>query len=234
MAAGFLCTLSVVTQWTRGAVIVDDAADAALDANNTVESTNNTQNRVGESTSNGFGRAAIYPFQLPSLGAVTNPFTSASLSVVVGSISSNLPAGTVIDLDGLPSRATPTALGADYSATPSTAGNAIQAGSDAFLPTTVSTGTKTTSSSGSANLLGYLNEHYASGAGAGQYVFLRVEPSSVSNGAAGYNIDANESGPSFAPTITYTALPEPATLGLLSLCGAGLLGRRRRAAGGSK
>lgn len=129
-------------------------------------------------------QVSVFVFQLPNLGAVANPFLTASATITTGSNTNNpfqFSDGNYYDLYGLGARATSAIAGSDFfiGASDGTDATIIQNdlltnsqdGGNNGLPagTAVTTGV-----SGSANLLGYLNAQYASGAGAGQFVFLRI------------------------------------------------------------
>jgi hypothetical protein len=224
MAVGLLLVAGGSATQANAATIVSSTADAGVQ----FPTGGTAEVSAGTETSNAFrvgfsgtaGRAGVYPFLLPNVGAIAAPFTAASVNFYAGSSpTATLPAA--INLDGLSPRSTATVVGTDYSA----AATSIQA---AFLPTAGTTGNYTTSATGSAALLAYLNTAYAGGTGAGSYVFLRLAPASQGTSSfTGYNIATAEAGnTSQRPTITYTAVPEPAALGLLG--GAALLTLRRR------
>ena len=179
---------------------------------------------------NNFGtlNTIVLPFLLPSLGATANPFTSASFSITQdGSI--NTFSSINIDLYGLGVRATSTIVGSDFYAgagdsTDATllVQNFIQ--SDSGSPNT--TGTIYTSSA--VPITDYLNAAYASGAGAGQYAFIRLNVNSLPGDffkTIGFLSGDAGTG---APSLTFTAVPEP-SLFVLAVPGlVALLGVRRR------
>jgi hypothetical protein len=177
------------------------------------------------------GRAAVYAFQLPDLGAVANPFLSASFSFGVGGIDTNT-ATTLVngDLYGLGSRTSSTVATGDYylgSGDDTTDATKLQ---DSILAAGVTTAnsTVTTDVAGSAALLAYLNSEYAGGAGVGEFVFLRLSPDkAITVNATGYNVYTANEATNPKPTITYEAIPEPASLGLFGLAGMALVRRRR-------
>jgi hypothetical protein len=183
---------------------------------------------TGVDNTNG-GRNAVYVFELPNLGAIPNPFSSASLSFGVAGIDAN----TAVDADlyGLSRRdATPSIVVADYYF-----GNAADPTDATRLQTTILTPTTTpnsivvTDATGSANLMAFLNAQYDGGAGAGQFVYLRLNVDGGLTAVRGYNVHtANDPDPAKRPTIEYTAVPEPASLALFAAAGVALAWGRRR------
>ena len=91
-----------------------------------------------------------------------------------------------------------------------------------------------TDATGDANLLGHMNTAYAGGAGAGQFIFLRLSYGSDTFATVqdNYNINMAEADGAgeFAedPVIFFTAVPEPTTAGLFALGSLLLLGYRSR------
>lgn len=130
--------------------------------------------RIGGSGS-GVDSAGIFPFELPVLQPGES-ITGASLKVNLESISGS-PSG-VIDLYGIDYRATSGvdtnndfyegSYGGDFTAEPLEGG---------FASLSSPAGLLTTDSSGSDNLVTFLNTQYAAGAEGGDYIFLRLNPS---------------------------------------------------------
>lgn len=123
--------------------------------------------------------AIVLPFQIPNLGAVSNPFTDANLGVMVHEVGTG-PTTTDIDLYAVRTDPNPAILTDDYyngSAPDPTPGVAlIQEG---FLNASGPVGfvgapNNFTDAAGDAALLTYLNNAYDGGSGAGDYVFLRL------------------------------------------------------------
>lgn len=149
-------------------------------------------------------RCTIYVFQLPDLGALAAPFRSANFrfhtSATQGSLKDN-------DLYGLGRRSSPEVLGTDYygqtgMADPSDAVR-LQSG---ILTSVTPLGLVNTSLSGSAELLNYLNEQYDSGAGIGEYVFLRLNTAEAKTGINRATLTMSEgSVVTTRPRISYTA-----------------------------
>lgn len=160
----------------------------------------------------GDGRNAVINFKLPDLGAVSNPFTSATLTVNLESLTSvdgfsfnvdlyafpprpgfNLPVlGTLVYYESDPPDPTPgmTLIQTDL----------ITGGSGAAV------GLYSTGAAGSSNLLSYLNAQYAGGSGIGEFVFFRLNPD-ADNGSIveSYNLtSADGSIAANRPTITFT------------------------------
>ncbi|MGJ8696584.1 MAG: hypothetical protein ACSHYF_09720 [Verrucomicrobiaceae bacterium] len=117
-------------------------------------------------------RCTVYVFQLPDLGAVTNPFQEASFTYHVVDKSGGLRGH---DLYGLGRRASPTVLTGDFYSQSATAdptdATRIQ---QTIMNDSTPLGLVSTTAGGSANLVSYLNSQYAGGAGIGEYVFLRI------------------------------------------------------------
>jgi len=163
-------------------------------------------------------RCVVYVFQLPNWGAVTNPFLSASFTF--NFISKNISGIRNYDLYGLGARDNGMVLTNDYYAT-----NAVADPTEATrLQTSILTsgtalGLVSTSAGGNAGLLAYLNGQYAAGAGAGKYVFLRLNSASVKSGSSYATLTMSEGGTT-APTdtrpqINFTAI-KPNTAPMLA------------------
>jgi hypothetical protein len=154
-------------------------------------------------------RCVVYVFELPAWGSVTNPFTSASFRFNCISKNSTLRS---YDLYGLGRRASGAVLAGDYYAT-----NAVADPTDAtrlqtgILDNGTATGLVTTSPGGDDNLLAFLNGQYAAGAGAGQYVFLRLNTTTPKSGISYATVTMSEGGveapTDTRPRIDFIAIP---------------------------
>ena len=119
----------------------------------------------------------VLPFQLPNFGGVANPFLTADLGIMVYEIGSG-PTTTDVDLYAVRVDSDPAILTTDWYNGSAFDPNAtlIQ---ESFLTPASSAGyvgapNNHTNATGDANLVSYLNAAYASGAGAGDFVFLRL------------------------------------------------------------
>lgn len=173
-------------------------------------------------TNNAGQTAAVFVFQLPDLGNVANPFASATFTATLQSSNAPFsfnPYSHALDLYGVASRAVGTVLASDFylggtggETTPGT--SLIQArfidgttspgyttNSDSFAPGT----NFPTSPSGSNALVTYLNAQYAGGAGAGRFVFLRVNSNYQNGSYSGVTLYSGDAASAAnRPAITYT------------------------------
>ncbi len=183
-AAGATHTDTVVITITEPVVPPDNVlfselSDASPISNGTMGSTANDpavfSGRAGASP--GVNRSPVFVFQLPDLGDVSNPFTTAAFACNLINLNNSTPTANV-DLYGLPRRPATTVAASDYfgdSELDSTAAvTRLQDNFVSFSPTPVFPSMPTTNTAGSAALADYLNAQYASGAGANQYVFIRL------------------------------------------------------------
>ena len=148
----------------------------------------------GGSGSPALDRSAVYVFQLPNLGAVADPFTTAKFQFNLSSKSGSVPN---VDLYGLGRRASATVLASDYYGETTTVdptdATLIQ---NNILTSAIATGVR---SSSSTALINYLNAQYAAGAGAGQYVFLRFSTKTAAIGANRYGLTSADGGIAGSP-----------------------------------
>lgn len=164
----FTLTVSGPTEFLLSA-----AQDAGIKENLAVVDAAKTTTLLGTvGSSPRVDRCTIYVFQLPDLGPIAAPFVTASLTFEYAGKQGTLHAN---DLYGLGRRASPAVLGSDYHGKTS----AVDASDATLLETDILTdatplGLINTSPSGSSALRDYLNAQYASGAGAGQFVFIRL------------------------------------------------------------
>lgn len=197
----------------------------------TVQDNGNWNVSVGEWFGSGLTTAVI-PFQLPNFGAVADPFTSASFGVNLYQIGN----ATVTDLDLYAVRvsSSPQIATTDWynGSAPDPNATLIQASFLTPASTTTSVGPESgpnnlTDAAGSAALLAYLNSAYNGGAGAGQFVFLRVSYGSDSF-AAGWDAyqftTRNAALDGDAPVINFTSsAPAIAPNGTYTLSGTGVI-----------
>ena len=169
---------------------------------------------AGTAGSTGKERCPVIPFQLPDFGAVTNPFLSASFSCNISSYTGT-PVGNT-DLYGLGRRASATVLTNDYWAGTS----AVDPTDATFLQGNLLLAPPATGivASSVAALANYLNAQYAGGAGAGQFVFLRLSTDTAQSGVDRWVITSAEGGAANTnnwPQINYTLLPTNAPVDTL-------------------
>jgi len=160
----------------------------------------------------GDGRNAVINFKLPDLGAVSNPFESAWLTINLESRTNVDGFDFNLDLYAFPPRPgfqlPVLGTGVYYESgadDPNTAMTLIQkdliAGGSAAAP-----GRYSTNTAGSNNLVDYLNAQYAGGIGVGEYVFFRLNPD-ADNGAVIESFDltsADGANPVNRPAISFT------------------------------
>ena len=184
---------------------------------------------------------AVFFFQLPDLGSVSAPFSTATLSIGFSAYAGGGQNGIIADIYGLGVQATKTAQNSMYFVGANdTTGGVTKIADDFLSSSSYSANSLITTSVASSALADYLNAAYANGANAGKYVVLRISPESASQltGASGYNL-ASFSNATIAPFITYSvaAIPEPSAIaaifGLAVLGCAGILRMRRNAVGKS-
>jgi hypothetical protein len=184
------------------ALIYGETSDTEVRDDGVVSATTATGLLAGGSGTPALDRSAVFVFRLPNLGAVANPFTTAKFQFHLSSKSGTPPNA---DLYGLGRRAGPTVLASDYYGETTTSDP-----TDAtlilnnFLTSTTGNGVVSTSATAFRN---YLNAQYASGAGAGQYVFLRLSSDTPATGANRFNLTSANGGvagsPDTRPQILY-------------------------------
>ena len=206
----------------------DDAAAVYEAGPNTFSSLrqNDTLIRVGrQGTGASAHQAAVFPFQLPNLGAVAAPFSNAeflfNLEGKEGVAAFNL------DLYGLPSRATSAVLPAGSSTTDpgdffmgtflggpaNDAAPGVVKLHDNIATATTPDGTVRSKPEGSRQLTAWLNAQYNQGAGAGRWVFLRLSADAVPASTHRYIVStANHATPANRPRLRYNFTPTPLTL----------------------
>lgn len=136
---------------------------------------NSSELNVGQSGAGAdpYDRVAVMVFQLPDLGSINDPFQLARFQGHLTQSVSNDGVGG--DLYGIGRRDTPEILNADYFGLSDIADPEAELLQDDLLTEGLPTDSPFfTSAAGSANLVAFLNEQYAGGSGAGDYVFLRL------------------------------------------------------------
>ncbi|MGB6220314.1 MAG: PEP-CTERM sorting domain-containing protein [Haloferula sp.] len=162
-----------------------------------------------------------------------DPFTSASFSVEFKSTKNMVDGQPNVDLYALASRSTTAITGADhYSGVYQTDGSVGVALQDDYLtPSTAVETVYVTGAGANASLLAYLNSAYDGGNGIGNFAVIRLSTDGVVGTDVRYNTTTSEGAiaadnASLAPTINFTAVPEPSAPILLG--GAALLLGLRR------
>ncbi len=196
-----LVTIAAFTPLTgHAANIYGDASDTDIREDGSLSAVTGTSLQPGGSGSPALDRSAIYVFQLPSLGAVANPFTNAKFQFDVSSKTGTAP---TVDLYGLGRRASSAVLASDYYGETTTAdptdATFLQ---NNILTSATAVGLAATNSAGGTALNTYLNTQYASGAGAGQYVFLRMSTETAATGANRFALSSADNA-SGKPQIIY-------------------------------
>ena len=218
LCVGILCAGEVPA---RGDLMQADGADnLALSDGSVSGDVNAWAGRVGEYYGN--GSSLVIPFQLPTLGA-GEMFATASLEMLlyelVGSPEYN------VDIYGLGSRTEASVLSGDfYWGALDGSATLIQ---NNFATPASSAGSYSTDAAGDTALAAYLNAQYAGGAGAGDFVFIRLsmDVASAPAGNIAYVFTTQDAGGAGEkPQILYTAaIPEPSTLALITIGMGGIL-----------
>lgn len=231
----FLIIASVPLQ---AALIIGETADAIVSSTGAgaqgsglnVQNGTNTQIRTGRWTLGpGQNFATVYPFQLPNLGAIANPFTSAMVTFNLNSIDNTPVTDYGADLYGIDARVANTVVTSDFYFGAATDPFATKL-EDSYLTSGSAFGAIT-----SVDFAAWLNTQYAGGANAGNFVFLRISAdgsSAISDVSNGYLIATADAGAN-QPFLTYTSIPEPSTFVLIGLCLIGMVGYSRRCSSSS-
>ncbi|MBK1825464.1 BNR-4 repeat-containing protein [Haloferula rosea] len=199
-----------------------DVADASVKEDPSVTDVSSQTTLLGAGGSSPWvDRCTVYVFQLPDLGAVADPFLTASFRFNMESKQGSLMDN---DLYGLGRRSSPEVLASDYYGQTSTGdptdATRLEAG---ILTDATPLGAIRTSAGGDSALLDYLNEQYDSGAGIGEYVFLRLNTAEPKAGINRATLTMAESGDegsrprivyssSSGPTVTMVVLGSPEDL----------------------
>ncbi|MDA7880792.1 hypothetical protein N9A94_00625 [Akkermansiaceae bacterium] len=148
-------------------------------------------------------RCTVFVFQLPDLGPGANPFNFAELNFNMVSKSENLRG---YDLYGLGRRSGSLVLPSDfYSQSPDPDPSDATRVQQTIMNNSTPVGLVSTTAGGRANLRSYLNTQYAGGAGAGEYVFLRINTRAPKNGINSALLTMSEGEAAFRPRINYQA-----------------------------
>ncbi len=202
-------TVTVLPPGVVAGTLFSNAADCSITEAPAIERlTSPTVDLGARGSSPWVERCTVYVFQLPNLGMVANPFTEASFTFnyveKTGTLRGN-------DLYGLGRRTAPTVLTTDfYSQSPTADPTDATRLQQTILSNSTPTGPVSTSAGGNANLVNYLNAQYAGGAGAGQYVFLRINTRDTKSGVSSATLTMSEGGaagpPDTRPRLTYQAM----------------------------
>jgi hypothetical protein len=174
----------------------------AGDGGGTVAAQTSAELHVGNANNGGSAYSPVYAFLLPDVGAVANPFTTATFTVGLSTATSTF-GGNNVDVYGLTARTASIILAGDAycGANDTTGATKLH---DNWVNLNVSpapaTGLRTVSN---AALVAYLNTQYASGAGAGKYVFIRLSPDSAGNSWKNIKFAASEytANPAWRPRL---------------------------------
>lgn len=224
--------LFVVHPLAEGASIFSDANDGFLEVRDNLPPQNpwpqvhpDTFGDFDAQVGEWFGAGLVttlLPFQLPDFGAVSDPFESADLGIMVYNIGGSTV--TDIDLYGVRVDPSPAISVNDWYSGSAADPNATLIQESFLTPASpagfVGAPNNNTDATGDANLRSFLNDAYAGGAGAGQYVFLRLSygADGFASGFDAYQLTVREAGQQGEwPVITYTAVPEPTSIALVSL-----------------
>ncbi|TWU28637.1 hypothetical protein [Bythopirellula polymerisocia] len=168
---------------------------------------NNASLEVGQTGTAPYDRAAVIPFQLPNFGEVDDPFLSAHFEGFLTQTATQN--GVTAALYGLDRRPTAEILDSDYyglTGAPDPNATLLQEG---FLRPDMDLNAPFYSNSGgNKNLLSFLNDQYAGGEGAGEYVFLRANTNEDSNQRWVF-ASGNDADESLRPQLRYLTVPEP-------------------------
>ena len=157
-----------------------------------LQNLNAPQVRVGRfTTGDGISVTAVYVFELPDLGLVADPFTTADLEFTFLALDPVAAAPDYnADLFGIDARPLPDVDATiDFFAGPGPDPDATSLQEDILTPTT------DFGRINSVDIAAYLNAQYDGGAGIGQFVFLRFspdyDPGTIIDDRDGYLIAAN-------------------------------------------
>ena len=226
LGTALLLSLSLLEPFAGATVITGNTADNELQAaGGGTPGADPTATAIRIGASAGAGRDAIFIFQLPDLGLVSNPFATANLSLTfINKTNSTAYNVDLWGLDGSTSSTTTIPVNSFFNGSSSDPNYFLI--QDDFLVTVTNNTTYTTSG---PNLAAFLNGEYAGGANIGKYVFIRANPDTTPTGTNGYNLaTADSTTTAFQPVINYTAIPEPGSTLLLALGFSAVWVTRRR------
>ena len=205
-------------------VSVADILTINADGNDTTWRSNGSSVWVGQSTARVGGEQAgsynshVMPFLLPTL-PVGHAISDVNITAIVDSTSNLDLVGEYVDIEGIRTSATSGTLATDVSGT--VIANDLYELTAGFPTGTVIFG------AGTAGFTSYIQGLYDAGK-AGEYVFLSLTPGAVpANNSRYFTIQSGNGGTAPALNIT-TAIPEPATLGLIGAVAGAMIFIRRR------
>ncbi|MGC6467209.1 MAG: hypothetical protein ACON38_19345 [Akkermansiaceae bacterium] len=213
LASPIIFTVTVLEPGLISGILLSQSSDCAIKETPAIEKVSDAIVDVGaRGASPWVERCAVYVFELPDLGAVSDPFQEADFVFEFVGKNSSLRGH---DLYGLGRRADATVEAGDYYSQTSTIdptdATRLQ---QSILTNSTPLGLVRTSGGGSSNLVNYLNAQYAGGAGVGEYVFLRINTRAPKSGLNYAMLTMSEGGVSgpvdTRPRITYQANdPDP-------------------------
>lgn len=181
----------------NAANLFGNAGDTDVRDDGVVLASNSTSLLPGGSGTPALDRASVFVIQLPNLGAIANPFNSGTFRFHLAGKNGTPPN---LDLYGLGRRPSSAVLAGDYYGETATVdptdATLLQ---NNILTASSANGVISSSSTGSTALRNFLNAQYASGAGAGQFVFLRLSSDSPATSANRYTLTSADGGNSGAP-----------------------------------
>jgi hypothetical protein len=176
----------------------------------------------------GLHSVSVFVFQLPDLGP-NGVFTAASFTINV--VTGNNTPPVAGHLDGLGSRSTSTVVMGDYFSGPAPDPTDATRIMTNFIPNTGNVANGATFSVSGTALVDYLNAQYASGAGVGRFVLLRISGNGWTDASSLEFASADNANAALRPSIDYsfTVIPEPgAAAGLAGVAALGAVALRRR------
>lgn len=186
-------TVTVLPSGLTSGTMLSEAADCSVTENPSIEKLSSATVDVGaRGNSPWVERCTVYVFQLPDLGAVVDPFQEADFTFEFVNKSATIRG---YDLYGLGRRASSAVLKTDFysqsSSSDPTDATRIQ---QTIFNNNTPVGLVSTTDGGDANLVSYLNEQYAGGAGSGEYVFLRINTRAPKSGLSYATLTMAEGG----------------------------------------